>query len=229
MFYADNRYGSYALRDQFLFNYGWGLVYFWGFYFFMGKPAHYLASHNVPYVWSWFVYHTSLASIEAVFLTFLVQDAPSFSAFVWYVISTAIVIYPAVFICGLYFEKDITNFLSDEPEKAPYWMPYKKQEVALNDHLPKPIRGKILRVEAMNQYIQVITEKGEADLRMSLQNATDLIPEAFGLRVHRSVWLNWDEMQSLVYVDGNPRVELSSGERFPVSRSKAEILKKRIG
>jgi len=228
LFYAENRYSTYPTRDQFLFNYGWGLIYFWCFYFYMGKPVQFLVTHNFPMVWCWSIYFICISTIEAIFVTFIIKEHSGFIALLWHVLSTMTVIVPAILINGFYFEKQIRNFLSDEPEKVPYWQRYNSELIALYEHLPKHVRGKILRIEAMNQYIQVVTDNGTAELRMSLQAATDLLPNGLGLRVHRSVWLNSDEINALIYVDGNPRVVLHSGEKFPVSRNKVEAVKRQI-
>ncbi len=230
VFYSDNRYGAYSLRDQFLLNYSWGLIYYWGFYFYFGRPIYFLVSHNFPLVWTYAVYHLSIATLEATFFTFIILDEPNLIRFIWYFLSTAIAIVPALFICSLYFEKDLRQIFSNEPENFPYWLPYREQvEVALNNHLPLHIKGNILRIEAMNQYVQVTTDKGGAELRMSLKTAIDFVPENLGLRLHRSIWLNLSEITSLIYVEGNPRVVIPSGDKLPVSRDKVDTIRKLLG
>ncbi len=48
------------------------------------------------------------------------------------------------------------------------------------------------------------------------------------MRVHRSLWLSWAEMDRLIYENGNPRVIATNGAIWPVSRAHAPQLKRAL-
>lgn len=241
IFYADNRYSAQSTFSQFLLTFGWGIIYFTSFYSFMGTPILKLIERNIPMTWCYFGFFLIIATIEAVLgFVFFPRDH-ALSQFFWHIVSTQVAIIPAIVICGLFFEADMRAIISQEPERLPYWMPIKRglepivhaqeaqsQTSTLLDQLPETMRSDIIRLESRNQYVEVTTLRGQAELRMTLKAAIDALPIGEGLRLHRSIWLRRDQIADLVYISGNPRLLDIHGNQFPVSRSKVAELKRMI-
>ncbi|MEM8749713.1 MAG: LytTR family DNA-binding domain-containing protein [Pseudomonadota bacterium] len=225
LFYADNRYSAQTTLDQFLLTFGWGAIYFSGFYTFMGRPIHFLIERGVPMVWAYYLYFTIIATLEATFGHFLFRADASLAQFGWHLVSTMFAITPAIVICGLYFEKDMRRILSHEPDHLPYWLPAPTVNDQFQTHLPEAVKGQVLLLKAANQYVEVITENGTCDLRMTLTNAIDLMGSHEGVQVHRSVWVHRSQMESLIYDRGNPRLIGIDGNRYPVSRNRVAAVR----
>ena len=104
----------------------------------------------------------------------------------------------------------------------------KRSENLLLALLPLEKRGKIIRLQAANQYVEVTTDKGTYDLRSTLKSAMEMLPESHGIHLHRSIWLHRDQIKELGYENGNPCVYDSNGEAIPVSRNKVPLVKKHL-
>ncbi len=91
--------------------------------------------------------------------------------------------------------------------------------------LPAHVRGTVLYMEAQDKYVHVTTMNGSYLLSMSLSKAIEHLTPDQGLRIHRSTWLNWNEMQSFIYVNGNPRVLCRNDRELPVSRRQLDAVK----
>ncbi len=110
------------------------------------------------------------------------------------------------------------------PELVPIWRPGVTVEVPLLLKLPQDRRGKVLRIQAANQYVEVVTDKGITLLRMSLREAVALLPATLGWQCHRSLWIRRDEVVNLGYRQGQAQITDRQGAVWPVSRSSvAEI------
>ncbi|GAA6209476.1 hypothetical protein NBRC116601_27690 [Cognatishimia sp. WU-CL00825] len=94
--------------------------------------------------------------------------------------------------------------------------------------LPHAIRGDIRIIEAQDKYIQISTKLGAHTLPLALTSAIERMDPSKGMRVHRSLWLSWTEMDRLVYENGNPRVIATDGAIWPVSRAHAPQLKRAL-
>ncbi len=62
-------------------------------------------------------------------------------------------------------------------------------------------------------------------LNQTLSDAVVALSGMNGAQVHRSHWLNWDEVQTLIRKEGRILVQMSDGAEVPISRSKARMLK----
>ena len=107
------------------------------------------------------------------------------------------------------------------PELVPIWRPGVTVEVPLLLKLPPDRRGKVLRIQAANQYVEVITDKGVTLLRMSLREAVALMPGHLGWQCHRSLWIRRDEVVNLSYRQGQAQITDRQGVVWPVSRTSA--------
>jgi hypothetical protein len=87
----------------------------------------------------------------------------------------------------------------------------------LVNYIPREMRGKIIRMNAIDKYTFVLTERGAVEIRMSLSRAIELCDEP-GVRVHRSYWVAREYIQR-PFKEGRKWYMEVEGELVPVSAS----------
>ena len=92
----------------------------------------------------------------------------------------------------------------------------------LMERLPLERRGRLIRIEAQDHYLSVVTGQGAALILMRLSDAEALLRGAEGLRVHRSHWVMRAEVRAHRRRDGRDLLLMSDGAEVPVSRSARE-------
>lgn len=97
--------------------------------------------------------------------------------------------------------------------------PVRDPEAAFLRHLPLDRRGPLIRIEAQDHYLNVVTQKGSALVLLRLQDAVAALQAADGLQVHRSHWVATNAVAQHRRVQGRDFLLLKSGEEIPVSRS----------
>lgn len=125
---------------------------------------------------------------------------------------------PATLIAVYAAAPMLRDRLGEMPEMVPIWSPNIKVRVPLLLKLPTDRRGRLRRIHAANQYVEVVTEQGTTLLRMSLRDAVALVPADKGWLCHRSLWIRRDEVTSLTYLRGQPQVTDRDGQIWPISR-----------
>ena len=163
--------------------------------------------------------------IEACSAALLLEGYDSWSVVFWHVVSTQAVFAMFIATCTLIFEVRIRNIFGSNPDKVPIWWPVTRDVDLLQTLLPKEKQGKLRKLQAANQYVEVTTDKGKHDLRISLKSLLELVAENEGIHLHRSIWLHRDQIKELVYDKGNPRVIDINGDFIPVSRGKIDKVK----
>ena len=93
------------------------------------------------------------------------------------------------------------------------------------DQLPAERRGRLRRIHAANQYVEVVTDRGSAMVRMSFRDAVAALPEALGWVCHRSMWIARDEIAWVGYDKGRAMLTDKDGKCFPVSRKMVDALR----
>lgn len=173
---------------------------------------------NIPFVWTTICFYAIIAGVgTTAFQLFFVPQASLVSG-AWYWLTTLTMIVISVVAVVAYFERTLRQKLSSQPDLVPLWKPVRHVQCKLEAMLPAEIRAPIRRIEAQNQYIHVVTEKGDTLLRLSLTKAEECLPEESGLRIHRSIWIRKPDLNRLVFRDGNPRVVDQDASEYPVSR-----------
>lgn len=94
--------------------------------------------------------------------------------------------------------------------------------------LPANVRGSIRYIQAQDKYVQVATSTGNHLLSMPLNMAISQIDTRRGMRVHRSLWISWAEIERVVYENGNPRIIGKDGAVWPVSRKHVKQVKSNL-
>jgi len=183
---------------------------------------------NIPFIWTNVVFYAVLAGIETLAFLALFPEARGAHALFYWLTTTALIVI-AVALAARHFEPVLRRRLSRQPELLPMWRPLRLPTSNLETLLPAGARGPVRRMEAQNQYVHVITEAGEALLRMSLSEAESRLPKGLGLRIHRSIWMRKADMDTLVFRRGNPRLRDIENREFPVSRRKVAELRAILG
>lgn len=85
--------------------------------------------------------------------------------------------------------------------------------------LPFDKRGALIRLEAQDHYLLVVTARGEETLLMRMGDAEAELSAAAGLRVHRSHWVSMAQVGRHRRENGRDFLEMADGAEVPVSRS----------
>lgn len=88
---------------------------------------------------------------------------------------------------------------------------------ALMRRLPLERRGALLRIEAQDHYLRIVTDRGAEMLLMRMADAEAMLG-AEGLRVHRSHWVALAAVEALRRDGGRWRLVMADGAEVPVSR-----------
>lgn len=102
------------------------------------------------------------------------------------------------------------------------------RESGYQRHLEPPLANPVLRAEAQEHYVRLTTA---TENRMVLYRFNDIVaelPTDTGMQVHRSHWVAFETMARLVREDGRLWLELTDGERIPVSRKYAEDVRAKV-
>lgn len=192
------------------------LVY-WAFsWAFLGHLAWWLMHRGVPFV---------MVPIGLWVLAVLVSQGASLlfiPDFDWKgmrILRQASLTLPSTLVAVYAAAPVLRDRLGVMPELVPIWTFNLQVRVPLLLKLPANRRGRLRRIHAANQYVEVVTEQGTTLLRMSLRDAVALVPAEKGWLCHRSLWIRRDEVVSLGYVRGQPQITDSEGQFWPVSRA----------
>ncbi len=85
--------------------------------------------------------------------------------------------------------------------------------------LPLAARAPLIRIEAQDHYLNVVTTKGESLILMRLGEAVTELEGVAGLLVHRSHWIALPAVKAHKRDKGRDLLVMSDGTDVPVSRS----------
>jgi len=91
-------------------------------------------------------------------------------------------------------------------------------------HLPAAARGALIRVEAQDHYLNVVTDAGSALVLMRFGDAVAELSEVAGARVHRSHWVARAGVRGLLRKEGRQFLLTRDGAEVPVSRANRAAL-----
>ncbi len=78
---------------------------------------------------------------------------------------------------------------------------------------------RLVRLQSADHYVEVHTETGTKLLLMRLADAMELLSGSNGGQVHRSHWVNFDEVNGIIKSNRKIWLRMSDGVDIPVSRS----------
>jgi hypothetical protein len=84
--------------------------------------------------------------------------------------------------------------------------------------LPSPLNDDIVRLKAVEHYVEVLTTNGTALILKRFADAVDDLGH-LGMRVHRSYWVAHRHVTRIVRDKHRTLLRLSNGEEIPVSRT----------
>ncbi|MDF3412962.1 LytTR family transcriptional regulator [Sulfitobacter sp. M57] len=85
--------------------------------------------------------------------------------------------------------------------------------------LPLAERGPLVRIEAQDHYLKVVTDRGSTLILLRLSEAVEELANVAGLQVHRSHWVALEAVTAHRREKGRDLLVLSDGAEVPVSRS----------
>lgn len=91
--------------------------------------------------------------------------------------------------------------------------------------VPISVRGPLVRIEAQDHYLNVITTKGAALILMRMSEAVDELQGTEGIVVHRSHWIAVPQVQAHKREKSRDLLTMSDGTDVPVSRSNRAVVK----
>ena len=86
---------------------------------------------------------------------------------------------------------------------------------------------RLIRLAMRDHYIEVYTEVGQKLVHMRFSDAVSLLADQNGAQVHRSHWVNFDDIQEVVKDGDKLNFRMSDGALVPIARSRKPDLKKR--
>ncbi len=98
-------------------------------------------------------------------------------------------------------------------------IPLEHPQTTFLRRLPLDRRGPLIRLEAQDHYLNVVTQKGSALVLLRLQVAVKALQDVDGFQSHRSHWVAKDDVTKHRRVQGCDFLVLISGDEIPVSRS----------
>lgn len=108
--------------------------------------------------------------------------------------------------------------LSPDPASAPT-APGSDPAESFLRRLPIDKRGAVVRLEAQDHYLNVVTTAGEALVLLRMADAEAELEAAHGMRVHRSHWVAIDRVVGHRRRDGRDFLVTADQAEVPVSRS----------
>ncbi len=204
---------------------GWFAVAWIVPYLWAGAMARWAAARNLSLYWLLAVMFFALTTAQLFCVRFAISGMESWWSIWRSILATTLMTSAGLFVVILLIRDDVGPKLSSRPELFPWFWPATISDAPLAFLLPEDVRGTVLRLESQNQYVRVTTDRGSAMLRMPLSAACDMTPNGAGWRVHRSLWVAKSEARAVVFEGGNPRLVDSRGERLPISRQAAPMVK----
>ena len=84
--------------------------------------------------------------------------------------------------------------------------------------------GPIIRIEAMDHFVTVVTPRARYQLRLRFADAVDQMDGVAGMVTHRSHWVARDAVAEVERENGRVFLRVSCGTRVPVSRKQIAVL-----
>jgi hypothetical protein len=119
-------------------------------------------------------------------------------------------------VCLLLELADALLRSSHAPRRA---QPMLDPTATLLDRLPPDQRGRLIRIEARDHYLLIVTSAGSDLILMRMADAEALLAGADGVRVHRSHWVMKAEVLRHKRRDGRDLLVMSDDSEVPISRN----------
>ena len=225
VFFGEHMFPLHSTLERWMLIAVWVVGTYLAMYWFVGRALNFLVTRNVSIILSLYLFCSLASYVQGAFAWVIKWHEQSFAVFLWHGFTVQMAFIPPTIICGLYYEQRLRNIFGYDPENVPFWLPVNRDADQIQSLLPRKYRGKLLKLKAANQYVEVTTERGIYELRTTLKSLLDTIPKSEGLHLHRSIWLRNDQISELTYENGNPVVIDVQGEKVPVGRNRIDAVK----
>ena len=107
--------------------------------------------------------------------------------------------------------------------------PYKEvdiRKIRFFKNYPDLSGSKICRISMEDHYARVVMETTEVSLHVSMNKLVKLLENYPGMRIHRSHWVAFDEIQRVARKGRGSEMVLNDGTRFPIGGSYLNQIKR---
>ncbi|MEM7215652.1 MAG: LytTR family DNA-binding domain-containing protein [Pseudomonadota bacterium] len=228
VFFAEHMFPLHSSFERLALIIVWVMGTYAAMYWFVGRPINFLVSRNVSVVLSLYLFCSLASYVQGAFAWYVKWPDQTYADFLWHGFSLQMVFIPPTIVCVLFYEKRLRKIFGHDPENVPIWFSVNRNADQILSLLPRRYRGKLLKLQAARQYVEVTTDKGTVELRATLKSLLELLPENDGVHLHRSTWIRNDQLKEFSYKNGNPVVTDIHGTVIPVGRSRVEATKKAL-
>ena len=96
--------------------------------------------------------------------------------------------------------------------------------MALRARVGQELTGQLIRLESQDHYTNVVTTRGHKLVLMRFGDAIDDLEQVDGMRVQRSHWVAWDQVQSVARENRRLVLTMSDGTKVPTSPSNKDTI-----
>jgi hypothetical protein len=201
-------------------------IFVWAlFYAAFGSVIWHGGVRNVPMIISGLAFCLFVGTLLFLFFFFLLGHMQPASVIVFELVDITVLMGVGWIVVLITSQDTLLKGLDTDSFKFPIWKPTNVMACGYPDNMPDALRQNVLYIQTSNQYIEVNTATGTYELRMSLTKAEAFLDDTIGTRVHRSHWVKNTEMKALTYKNGNPFIELHSGQSLPIGRNMVDAVK----
>ncbi len=83
----------------------------------------------------------------------------------------------------------------------------------------------LIRLTMRDHYVEIFSNQGSQLIHMRFSEAIDTLSDFNGMQIHRSHWVNFDEVIDIIKSKGKILFKMSDGAQVPISRLKQKELK----
>ncbi len=125
-----------------------------------------------------------------------------------------------------YHEAAIRAGLGKLPDLVPVFKPVKPSpSLEVPAYLVDPeFDGKVISLQAANQYTMVQTTGGEKLVRGTLAETIALLPDRVGIRTHRSYWVCLAELDGAHLIDKSKALRTVRGDTYPIGKTRLDAV-----
>ena len=181
---------------------------------------------NVPFAAAYIGFFMVFSISEVLIYTIWGVDKHTWSNFPLVVFRRFIYVTAIHLIIFSLLQEMLRDGLGKVPDLVPLFAPVPVEtETRLPAALIKDgLAGQIVWLRAANQYVTVKTDAGrEHLLRMTLKQAEDMLPEAAGLRVHRSWWVSNAALKEAVICAEDRSIRLPD-ITIPIGKTRLQVV-----
>lgn len=185
---------------------------------------------NIPFAVAYIAFFLIFSFSEVIIYVLINRDGHTFLALPERLVRRFVIVTAVHIPLIRTYETMLKEGLGRSPELVPIFLPVQAEpEHPLPASLVDPsLKGRLVSLQAANQYVSVSTEASTHLLRMTLKQAEALLPKDAGLRVHRSWWVSMAELKH-AELDEKARILTIEDRSYPVGNTRLDEVARHIG